>query len=377
VAKRDYYEILGVSKDASQEEIKRAYRQLAKKYHPDANPGDKVAEEKFKEAAEAYEVLSDPEKRAKYDQYGHEGMASIFGKEGFTWSDFTHFGDIEDILGDFFGESIFGDIFGFGQRRKRQKKGADLRYDLELTLKEAAFGCEKKIRVPRMEVCRTCNGSGAKPGTRKLTCPVCQGRGQIRQTQGFFSISRTCHRCYGKGEIVEVLCPTCDGSGQMKNVRTIMVKVPPGVDDGNRIKIPKEGEIPSSGGLAGDLYVIINIKEDERFVREGNDLLCEVDITFTQAALGCEISVPTIEEQNIKMRIPPGTQSHKIFRLKGKGIPYLHGSGRGDLHVRVIVKTPINLTEEEKALLREFAKKRGEEISPPKGILDKLKGAFG
>lgn len=377
MAKRDYYEILGVSKNSNQEEIKKAYRVLAKKYHPDANQGDKSAEEKFKEAAEAYEILSDPEKRSRYDQFGHEGVASAFGKDGFTWSDFTHQGDIEDIIGDFFGGSIFGDIFGFGGRKKT-RRGADLRYDLTLSLKEAAFGCEKKIKVPRMERCGTCSGSGTKPGTKRVTCPMCQGRGQVRHVQGFFSISRTCNSCHGRGEIISTPCSVCKGSGQVKNVRTIVVKVPAGVNAGNRIKIPHEGEMSVVGGTTGDLHVAINIEEDDVFIREENDILCEAHISFTQAALGCEISIPTLDEKSIKMKIPPGTQSHRIFRLRGKGIPYLHGNGRGDQHVRIIVKTPTNLTDEERNLLQEFAKKRGEDITYTKeGIFDKLKGAFG
>ncbi|MDI6785471.1 MAG: molecular chaperone DnaJ [bacterium] len=377
MAKKDYYEILGVNRNASADEIKKAYRALAKKYHPDANPGNNSAEERFKEAAEAYEVLSDSEKRSRYDQFGHEGVASAFGKNGFTWSDFTHQADIEDILGDFFEGGIFGDIFGFGGKR-RTRRGADLKYDLMLDLKEAAFGCEKKIKVSRLERCGTCNGSGAKPGTKKVTCPMCQGRGQVRHVQGFFSISRTCSQCSGKGEIISTSCSTCHGKGQVKNVRTIMVKVPAGVDIGNRIKIPKEGEMSAASGATGDLYVVINVKEDNIFIREENDILCETHITFTQAALGCEISIPTLDDKNIMMKVPLGTQSHKVFRLRGKGIPYLHGGGRGDQHVRVIVETPKNLSEEEKNLLREFANKRGEDIAYVKeGIFNRIKDAFG
>lgn len=363
MTKRDYYEILSVNKDAAADEIKKAYRVLAKKHHPDNNPGNKTAEEKFKEAAEAYEILSDPEKRARYDQFGHEGVSSAFGKEGFTWSNFTHFGDVEDILGEFFDSSILGNIFGFGSNRKRTQRGADLRYDLTLSLKEAAFGCEKKIKINRKEICTTCNGTGAKPGSSSTTCSTCQGKGQVRQVQGFFSINATCPRCQGRGEVIKNPCLSCGGSRQVKNTRQIVVKIPAGVNNGNSIKIPKEGEISSSGGAQGNLYVVINVEEDELFIREDSDILCEVAISFTQAALGCEISIPTLEKENIKMKIPSGTQSHKVFRLKGKGIPSLHGGERGDQHVRVIVKTPTDLTEEEKNTLREFAQKRGEEVA--------------
>jgi molecular chaperone DnaJ len=378
--KRDYYEILGVSKNASQEEIKNAYRRVAKKYHPDVNPDNKKeAEEKFKEAAEAYEVLSDPQKRAQYDQFGHEGMKNIFGAEGFTWSDFTHFADVEDILRSFFGGGIFEDFFGTtrAERTRRAYRGADLRYDLEISLKEAAFGCEKKITIDRSEVCAICNGSGAKPGVGKKECPTCKGSGQVRFSQGFFTIAKTCDRCYGEGTIIATPCSRCNGRGKISRTRTITVKIPPGVDTGSRIRLKGEGEGGSYGAESGDLYVIILVKEDKTFIRENNNIICEIPISFSQAALGADIQVPTLDGQKIKMKIPPGTQTHKVFRLKGKGIPSLHGHVRGDQFVRVVVVTPTKLNEKQRRLFEELARISGEELKVEKGFFEKFKSAFG
>lgn len=378
MAKRDYYEVLGVDKGVSEEEIKKAYRRLAMKYHPDKNPDNKKeAEEKFKEISEAYEVLSDQNKRAQYDRFGHEGMSDIFGRGGFTWSDFTHFGDIEDIFGDFFGGSSIGGLFEglFGRGRARQRaRGADLRYNLEIDLREAAFGCEKKIEVPRQEGCPTCKGSGARPGTSKKSCPSCRGSGQVRYSQGFFSIARTCESCRGEGQIIETPCSDCRGQGLVQKTRTIEVKIPAGVETGSRLRITGEGGAAPYGGSPGDLYVVIYVRPDERFIREENDILCEVPISFPQAALGAEIEVPTLDGSKIKMKVPAGTQSHKIFRLRGKGIVNLHGHGRGDELVKIIIQTPTHLNQKERELLRQFEHLRGEK---GRGVFGKVKDAFG
>ncbi|MDI6703751.1 MAG: molecular chaperone DnaJ [bacterium] len=358
MAKRDYYELLGVSRDASIDEIKSAYRKLAKKYHPDKNPGDKTAGEKFKEIAEAYEVLSDPNKRAQYDRFGHEGVKSSFGTGGFTWADFTHFGDVdlEDVFGDFFsGGGIFESFFG---GHKREKRGADLRYNLEIELKDAYFGYEKEISIPRRERCNACGGSGAAVGTGKTTCYACQGSGQTRQNVGFFSVSQTCPQCKGSGQVIKTPCRVCKGEGRVRKVRNITVKIPPGVDSGSKLRIQGEGEqVP--GGVSGDLYVVIYVKEDPVFKRDGNDVLCEVPISFVDACLGAEIDVPTLDGK-VRMKIPEGTQTHRIFRLRGKGFPSLHGFGRGDQLVQVITETPTNLSSKEKELLRKFAALRRE-----------------
>ncbi|MDI6639706.1 MAG: molecular chaperone DnaJ [Methanocellales archaeon] len=361
--KRDYYDVLGVDRNASQEEIKKAYRRLAKKYHPDVNPDKKAAEENFKEISEAYEVLADPSKRANYDMFGHAAVRDIFGRGGFSWRDFTHFGDIEDLFGrDFFGRDIF-DMF-FGPRRERYGpiRGADLRYDLDMTLEDVAFGTTKEVEVPRMVTCDACNGSGARPGGVK-TCPSCNGTGQIRQSRrtafGMFTSITTCNRCHGGGEVIEAPCPTCHGAGKVHRTRKISVKIPPGVDTGSRLRIAGEGEPGIRGGPAGDLYVVVHVQEHEVFMRDGDDVICEIPISFTQAALGTEIEVPTLEDKT-KMKIPAGTQTGTLFRLKGMGIPHLRGRGRGDQHVKVIVKTPTKLSKKQRELLLEL-EKAGEE----------------
>lgn len=374
--KRDYYEVLGVSKNASQEEIKNAYRRLAKKYHPDVNPDNKKeSEEKFKEAAESYEVLSDPQKRTQYDQFGHEGMKNVFGSDGFTWSDFTHVSDVEDILSSFFGGGSFKDFFRTTRTQggKKAYRGADLRYDLEISLKEAAFGCEKTITIDRNEVCAMCNGSGAKPGVGRKECPTCRGSGQVRYSQGFFSIAKTCNKCYGEGSIVTIPCSKCNGGGKISKTKTITVKIPAGVDTGSRIRLRGEGEGGSYGGEQGDLYVIIIVKKDKTFVREDMNIICELPISFSQSALGCEIQVPTLDGQKIKMKIPPGTQTHKVFRLSGKGIPSLHSYGRGDQFVRVIVVTPTKLNERQRQLLEELGQISKDELKSEKGFFEKFK----
>lgn len=378
MAKRDYYEVLGVSKTVSPDEIKKAYRRMAKKYHPDANPENKAdAEEKFKEAAEAYEILSDQEKRSKYDRFGHQGVSDAFGAGGFTWSNFTHASDIEDLFQGVFGGSVFGDIFGTrGRSRTRAESGADLRYDLEITLEEAFSGTEKKLNIPRFETCGTCNGSGAKPGTSRKTCPDCQGQGQVRYQRGFFSMAQTCNRCRGEGTIIETPCPACMGQGRVRRAEHLTAKIPPGVDTGSRLRLTGKGEGGIRGGPSGDLYVVIHVKPHKVFERGGNDILCEVPITFSQAALGAEIYVPTLDGKKVKMTIPPGTQTHKVFRLRGKGMADIHSYGRGDQHVRVIVQIPTRLNENQKELLHQFAKAGGEEVKWEKKLFDKVKGAF-
>lgn len=375
--KRDYYEILGISRNATTEEIKSAYRKMAKKYHPDINPDSKEAEDKFKEASEAYEILSDVNKRATYDQYGHEGLKGSFGSGGFEWSDFTHSSDIEDIFGNFFGSSIFGDIFG-RKTSSRQKgyRGADLRCDIELTLEEAAFGCEKTINLTRNEPCNICNGSGAKPGTSKKKCSICGGSGQIRYQQGFFSIAQACNRCGGEGMTIESPCNKCGGHGRISQNRTLTPKIPAGVDTGSRIRLRGEGEAGVSGGSTGDLYIVISVKKHLIFTREDENILCEMPVTFSQAALGAEIEVPTLSGEKIKMKVPAGTQTHRLFRLKGKGIPSIQGYGQGDQFVRIVVVTPTSLNQRQRELLEELNKISGNP-KDDKGFFGRVKDAFG
>lgn len=377
MAKRDYYEVLGVSKNASLDEIKQAYRKLALKYHPDRNPS-KDSEEKFKEISEAYEVLSDPQKRETYNQFGHSGLEGAFSRGGFSWSDFHHFDDLEDIFGD------FGDIFSrfgidldiFGTSTRSSRRGRDLEYELELTFLEAVSGVEKTITIPRHETCNTCNGEGVKPGTKRHICPTCNGEGQIFSSSGFFSIGRTCPKCYGEGSIIKSPCPECKGTRKVKIDRKLHVKVPAGVDTGMRLKIQGEGESGSAGGHRGNLYVLINVKPHEIFQRDGLDLFCEVPISFPQAALGAEVNVPTLDGK-AQLKIPEGTQSGRIFRLKGKGIPSPHSSVKGDLHIRIIVETPVRLSARQRELLEEFMRISEEDSTPiKKSFLDKIKKLF-
>jgi molecular chaperone DnaJ len=347
MAKRDYYEILNVARNASEAEIKQAYRRLAMKYHPDRNPGDQVAEEKFKEAKEAYEALSDARKRAAYDQFGHAGV------EGSAGGGFGGFGGAAD-LGDIFG-GVFRDIFGGGMRGGAQSyRGADLRYTLDLTLEEAVFGTTAKIRVPTLATCATCAGSGAKPGTKPTTCSTCRGVGQVRMQQGFFSIQQTCPRCQGRGTIIPEPCETCRGVGRVEDQKTLSVKVPAGVDSGDRIRLSGEGEAGEHGGLPGDLYVQIQVKPHPIFTREESDLYCEVPISFTTAALGGDLEVPTLDGR-LSLKVPPETQTGKVFRIRGKGVKPVRGGPTGDLLCRVVVETPVNLTREQKELLQQFA----------------------
>ena len=367
--KRDYYEVLGVAREAGVEEIKRAYRKLAVKYHPDKNPGDHQAEEKFKEAAEAYSVLSDSEKRARYDRFGHQGI-NLGG--GF---DPTQFTDFADILGDLFG---FGDIFGAGGRRRssRPSRGADLRYDLELSFEEAVFGKESSIRIPRAVTCNTCGGSGARPGTSPVTCSGCGGRGQIRFSQGFFAVSRTCPQCGGAGKVIRDPCTTCNGAGKVREEKTLSVRIPPGVDEGTRLRVAGEGEAGTLGGPPGDLYVFITVADHPKFTRRDYDIHSQQPISITQASLGADLEVETVHGRE-KLRIPPGTQPNQVFRLRGKGISFLDGNGRGDHYVHADVRIPANLTEEQKELLRRFADLRGEEtFDTSKGVFEKVKDFF-
>ncbi len=351
MAKRDYYEVLGVSRNASEAELKKAFRRLAQKYHPDRNPGDKEAEERFKEAKEAYETLSDPRKRAAYDQFGHAGVDPGMGGTagaggGFGGASFS------DIFGD-----VFGDIFGGGAGRggSRAYRGADLRYDLELTLEEAVMGTTVRIRVPTQVTCQACGGTGAQPGSQPETCPTCGGVGQVRMQQGFFSVQQTCPRCRGAGQIIHDPCTRCHGQGRVQETRTLSVKVPAGVDTGDRIRLAGEGEAGQNGGPPGDLYVQIRVKEHPIFERRDNNLYCEVPIPFVTAALGGELEVPTLDGR-VNLKIPPETQSGRLFRLRGKGVKPVRGGPVGDLLCRVVVETPVNLTPRQKELLREFEK---------------------
>lgn len=341
--KKDYYEVLGINRDASDEEIKKSYRKLAMKHHPDRNPDNPKSEGLFKEAKEAYEMLSDPQKRAAYDQYGHAatdagmGAGAGGGASGFDFAD------------------IFGDIFSGGQGRSRNSthRGSDLRYNLEITLEQAARGTETQIRVPTMTVCTTCNGSGAKAGTSPTTCSTCAGQGQVRMQQGFFSIQQTCPRCHGNGKIITSPCAPCHGAGRIKQHKTLSVKIPPGVDNDDRIRLSGEGEHGANGGSPGDLYVVIHITPHAVFKRDHNDLHCEMPISFTVAALGGEVEIPTLDG-SARIKIPAETQSGKVFRLRGKGIKGVRSTTFGDLHCHVMIETPANLTDRQKEILREF-----------------------
>ncbi|MCP1309073.1 molecular chaperone DnaJ [Paenibacillus tyrfis] len=368
MSKRDYYEVLGVGKDASQEDIKKAYRKLARQYHPDVNKADD-AESKFKEAKEAYDVLSDDQKKAQYDRFGHVDPNQGMGG-GFNGADFGGFGDIFDMF------------FGGGQRRNPNapQRGGDLQYTLTIEFKEAVFGKKTDIHIPRTETCDTCSGSGAKPGTKPETCGVCHGSGQqeVVQNTAFGRIvnRRVCSACQGQGRIVKDKCGTCHGSGKVKKQRTISLNIPAGVDDGAQLRVTGEGEAGTRGGPPGDLYVVIRVKSHEFFEREGDDIYCEVPLTFAQAALGDEIEIPTLTEK-VKLKIPAGTQTDTYFRLKGKGVPRLRGYGQGDQHVKVVVVTPTNMNDEQRELLREFARLSGEHTHEQnQSIFERMKKAF-
>jgi len=351
--KRDYYSILGTPRDATPEEIKKKYRQIAMKYHPDRNPGDKEAEERFKEAAEAYEVLRDPEKRRLYDRYGHEGVSS---------TGFTGFRDFTDIFHAF--SDIFGDVFGFGgQTGFQPQAGNDLRYDLALDFLDAALGTEVTLEVPRVVHCGTCGGNGAKPGTQKTACPQCGGRGVISRTHGIFQITTTCPRCQGMREFISEPCPTCRGEGRVREKKKLKVKIPPGMDSGTHLVMTGEGNEGRFGGPPGDLYIILQVRPHEMFQREGNDLRLRVPVSFAQAALGTRITVPLLSGSR-DIVIPPGTQPGETIRLKGEGVPYPKGSRRGDLLVDVRVTIPRQLTPRQQELLQEWVKEEPEGQAP-------------
>jgi molecular chaperone DnaJ len=372
--KRDYYEVLGVGRTATPEEIKSAYRKAALKWHPDRNPKEKdTAEEKFREATEAYSVLSDAQKRSAYDRFGHAGVSSA-GGAGVNQSIYEEF---QDIFGDFFG---FEEIFGrAGGGRARSQRGADLRYDMRLTFEEAAFGLTTKIRVPRQDLCNACKGTGAKSGIGTVTCEACKGRGQLHYQQGFFSISRTCPACHGAGQTIKEKCPECRGRGRVEQTRTIDVRIPPGVDSQTRMRVPGEGEQGANGAPPGDLYIILDVKEHPFFERRGADLYCTIPISFSQAALGAEISVPGLVGEE-RLSIPEGTQTGSIFRLKGKGLPDPHGGGKGDLYVSLRVLTPFKLTREQRRLLQDLGQTLQVENRPAErnsSFFAKMKDIFG
>ena len=386
MSKRDYYQVLDVARTATDVEIKSAYRKLAMKVHPDKNPGDHVAEEKFKEAAEAYAILADADKRSLYDRFGHAGVKSAAGgAAGFDPSVFQEFGDFADILGNMFG---FGDLFGAaGRRRGGPQRGSDLRYDLEITFEESARGAETTVQIPRQESCEGCSGTGAAPGSSASTCPMCKGQGQIRTQQGFFTVARTCSQCRGAGKIITRPCDKCRGAGRVTNERKITVKIPPGIATGQQLRLQGEGEAGSGGGPAGHLYVVVHVHEHEFFRRDGNNLFCEIPVNFTTVALGGEIQVPTLDGPEA-VKVPEGTQTGTTLRLRGKGMPDVNGRGRGDLFATVQVKTPKKLTREQKKLVEELAKvlpkeqfeprpHSGDDAQDERNLFDRVKDMFG
>jgi molecular chaperone DnaJ len=382
VSKRDYYQVLGVARNAGESELKSAYRKLAMKHHPDRNPGDKHAEEKFKEAAEAYAVLADAEKRGLYDRFGHAGVSSAAGAgAGFDPSVFSEFGDFADILGNMFG---FGDLFG-GRRRGGPQRGADLRYDLEISFEEAATGTETAIQIPRQETCEPCQGSGAAPGSSPTVCSMCRGQGQVRRQQGFFTIATTCPQCRGAGRTITKPCQTCHGAGRVARDRKITVKIPAGIASGQQLRLQGEGEAGTAGGPPGHLYVLVQVQEHEFFRRDGINLFCEIPVNFTTLALGGEITVPTLDGPE-SVKVPEGMQTGTTLRLRGKGMPEVSGRGRGDLFATVQVQTPRKVTKEQRHLLEQLAKVLPEEKFEPRAhteeqdernLFDRVKDMFG
>ncbi|HBE03423.1 MAG: molecular chaperone DnaJ [Spirochaetes bacterium GWF1_41_5] len=365
--KRDYYEILGVPKNVTKEELKKAYRKLAVQYHPDKNKGNKQAEEKFKEITEAYSVLADDQKRSAYDQFGHAGVDGMGGGNpfsGFGGGGFSgNFEGFSDVFSDF--EDILGGLFGSRRRGSGGRaKGRDLRIDINLTLDEAFNGKKIQVDIAKNVQCSECSGTGAKAASGKQRCPECGGAGQVRHSQGFFSISTTCPRCSGAGEIIKDPCPECRGSGLAKEKKKLSISIPPGMDDGSKLKVPGEGEAAPNNGVPGDLYVVVSVGEHEYFIRQEEHLFCEIPVSFTQAALGAEISCKTIDNKTIKLKIPPGTQPGKIYRIKGEGMTIPNSHARGDLQVRIMVKVPESLNIKEKEALRQFAKLHGEDDAP-------------
>ncbi len=380
MAKRDYYEVLGVERNASEEEVKKAYRRQAVKFHPDKNPGDKSAEEKFKELGEAYEALSDQQKRAAYDQYGHAAFDPRARAGGGAWRGAGGFHDPFEIFREVFGTagsgSIFDDLFGERQDLHGPQRGADLRYDLKISFEEAVLGCDKEVTIAKMEECDVCHGRGAEPGSTMRTCQTCGGRGQVITSRGIFSIAQTCPRCEGAGRMIEKPCRACHGAGRRERTAPVKLRIPPGVDTGARLRSSGNGEAGARGGPAGDLYVVLHVQEHDIFQREGDDLLCEVPISYVQATLGAEIDVPTLTGK-AQIKIPPGTQSGTIFRLRGKGVRNVHGNGVGDLHVRVVVEVPTHLNPAQRAKLQEFAALCDANVNPmSKGFFERAKEFF-
>lgn len=369
MSKRDYYEVLGVGRDAGEQEIKTAYRKMALQYHPDRNPDNPEAEEKFKEASEAYSVLSDPQKRASYDRFGHAGLQGAAGG-GFNPDAFS---DFSDILGDFFG---FGDLFGGGRRRTRAQRGEDIRFDLELTFEEAISGLSAEIQVPRLELCSRCRGTCSEPGSGASTCPTCHGRGEVLYQQSFISIRRACSTCNGTGQVIRHPCTQCRGQGYQQVQKKLKVNIPAGVDDGTRVRLSNEGQPGANNGPPGDLYVFLKVREHPFFERHEQDLHCTIPVNMAQAALGCELEVPTLDEPH-KLKIPEGTQSGAQFRLRGKGVPVLNGSGRGDIYVHVVVHTPTRLTRDQRKLLEQLRDSLPVDNAPSaKGLFEKVKHYF-
>jgi molecular chaperone DnaJ len=376
--KRDYYDVLGVGRDAGDEEIKKAYRKLAVKFHPDKNPGDKSAEEKFKEIGEAYEALCDPQRRAAYDHYGHAAFdprARAGRAGGFGGGFHDPFEIFREVFGG--GGGIFESFFGGGQDPSQPRRGDDLRYDLEITLEDAALGCEKEISISKLDRCDACNGSGMEPGSRIRMCSTCGGRGQVLTSRGIFSIAQTCPHCKGAGRVLEKPCKSCHGNGKLERTSKIKLRIPPGVDAGSRLRSSGNGEAGFRGGHPGDLYIVLHVKAHEIFQRDGDDLLCDVPVSFVQAALGAEIEVPTLDGR-ATIKIPTGTQPGTTFRVKGRGVKNLQGYGHGDLRVRVQVEVPTGLTSEQKARLQAFAESCGDDANPiSKSFFEKARKLFG